>query len=167
MLKYLTELGDSIVTRIRGNMAAKGMNVTGKTSKSLRYEVTQAGPDTRLRVYGSGVILTLETGRGPTKNRSSSGPRLFDILLEWVRARGIDRKWNMPLRSATYIITRSIHERGTLTYRQFQRTGKGSGVISEILNDREIQKISKKVLNLGGEAILNRSRQSLREKPLQ
>lgn len=70
--------------------AISGLKATGKTEKSLRYEVTQEPGVTTLKIYGREFFKALETGRGPAEK---SGPAGFpERLEEYMQARGFQSK---------------------------------------------------------------------------
>lgn len=125
VLAILTNYGASIVSQIQQNLAATGTNATGKTSKSLRYEVTQEGSKATLRVIGKPFFKVVETGRKATPQYTKPSKDFVASIKEWVKARGI-------LEGAAYAIAKSIHKKGT------PPTGKliFSNVINESLTDK-------------------------------
>lgn len=63
--------------------AVEPYSATGKTVKSIRYEVTPF----RLQIFGRQFFSAIETGRGPRK--SSQYGHFDDSMLEYMNARGI------------------------------------------------------------------------------
>lgn len=130
----LSKNGQTVVDKIRNNLAATGTNASGKTSRSLRYEVTVSGSVTTLRVLGRPFFMTVETGRGPTKRGNTGGPTLVQSIREWMNSIG--------LLASPYGIARSIHKHGTKLYRAGGRKDIVSNVVNKSLTDR----ISEEVL---------------------
>lgn len=83
----LDDVGSDIVETLRENLAKAGKNATGKTSKSLRHEVTDEDGVIALTVYGRPFFNAVETGRGPRK--STTQGTFKEGMLEWMQARGI------------------------------------------------------------------------------
>lgn len=125
VLSILTNYGASIVSQIQQNLASTGTNATGKTSKSLRYEVTQEGSKATLMVIGKPFFKVVETGRKATPQYTNPSKDFVASIKEWVKARGIPE-------GAAYAIAKSIHKKGT------PPTGKliFSNVINESLTDK-------------------------------
>src|SRR3990167_10068857 len=81
-------------------------DVSGKTLKSIRYEVDKDG--NVLTLWGAGYLGTLEDGRAPTKK---SGPGdLIPALQAWIENKGVrgeDGKLLSP-----YAIAANMHKYG-------------------------------------------------------
>lgn len=115
-----------VVDSIRRNMASAGIDATGRTSKSLKYEVKEEGSKTILKVTGKPFIMVIETGRKATPSYKPSVDFVKSIQV-WAAAKGIDTRF-------AYAIAKSIHKEGT----------KGTpGVISDVINPGLIEKITK------------------------
>jgi len=130
LLSILNGYGNSVVQQIKQNLASTNTDATGKTSRSLRFEVKQQGSTTTLKIFGRPFIATVETGRKATPGKKPSR-QFVDNIKEWTKARGI------PV-GASYAIARSINEKGT------PPTGKK--IISNVINDTLTNNISKDVL---------------------
>lgn len=118
--------GMFVVDSIRRNMSAAGVDATGRTSKSLKYEVKQEGSKTILKVTGKPFIMVIETGRKATPSYKPSSDFVKSIK-EWAASKGIDTRF-------AYSIAKSIHKEGT----------KGTpGLISDVINQSLIDKIAK------------------------
>lgn len=108
-------------------------NATGTMSQSLGYRIDDKG----LTIYSTEKYFTvLETGRAPTSPGAARGnPTLRERIREWIDNAGITPRGNISRDSLAFLITRKIHEEGSLLYRQ----GGNSGVISDFINETKIQ----------------------------
>lgn len=67
-------------------------SATGKTLRSIRYDVKIKNTIQTLTFYGRKFISAMETGRGPRKSSEYQG---YDqSLLQWMSARGIGAELN-------------------------------------------------------------------------
>jgi hypothetical protein len=124
----LKKFAEDVIAGIRSRIP----NVTGESSASLAYRIDAEG----LTIYSSKKYFTvLETGRKPTSPGAPKGnPTLREQILEWVKAKPIIPN-DITQESLAYLISRKIHEEGSLLYRQ----GGKSGVISESINDKVVK----------------------------
>lgn len=129
LLAILNQYGAGAVQQIRSNLATTGTNATGKTSRSLRYEVIQQGQKFTLRVLGRPFIFTVETGRKATPQYSKPSLQFVAAILEWAAAKGVDQ-------GAAYAIAKSIHQKGTGLFRK----GGRQDVITPVI-DSTVQQI--------------------------
>lgn len=96
----LTDIGNSLVERVKNQLKADDKIVSGKTANSVRFRLTKNG----LEVLANASILTLtKRGRSPSRNKGELPLRI--IIREWAKARGIDEKF-------ADAITYSIHKKG-------------------------------------------------------
>ena len=145
IVEYFKRKGREYVKGIQDSMTRMGKNVTGRTSRSIRHEVTdKTGEGPRLKVIAESQLVALEEGRGPTKK--GQGGVLQPVIEQWVRNRSIAS--GPEVQGIAYVITNQIHEKGTLQYQITQRTGKGSGVITDTINDPEIDAVASTVSNI-------------------
>lgn len=114
VMKILTEESNSFVQKVRGNITSTGTNATGKTSDSIRYEVTENGNKIILEFFGREYFATVETGRKPTPDKKPSRTMIENIT-EWVNAKGIPE-------SAVWGIATNIQKQGTALFRKGGRT---------------------------------------------
>ena len=135
MLAILSQNGTSIVDQIRQNLASTGTNATGKTSRSLRFEVTQTTDKQVLRVIGKPFFNVVETGRKATPQYTKPSQEFVNAIKEWAQAKGIP--------GAAYAIAKSIHKKGTKLF----QVGGRSDIVSNVINQTLIDKISKDVLD--------------------
>ena len=107
---------------------------TGKTARSVHYEVTDDGAKATLRILGRPYFMTVQTGRKPTPQFTQPSKSFVDAIREWTQAKGIS-----PL--AAYPIAKSIHQKGTKLWQKG-----GNTIISDIVNQSLIDKISQDAL---------------------
>ncbi len=136
----LTATGQSVVSQIQGNLAKTGTNATGKTSRSVRFEVLSDGGKEILRVYGRKYFMAVETGRRPKGDKPSRG--FVAAIQEWMTARGKE--------GSAYAIARKINREGT---KLFQKGGR-QDIVSNVVNESLIIQISRQVLGEYAQAII-------------
>ena len=88
LIDILNQQGTELVNDIRANLGSTGTNATLKTSQSLRFEISQEGTKTRLKLFGRPFFNTVSTGRKPTPNKKPSR-EFIENLKPWAEARGI------------------------------------------------------------------------------
>lgn len=144
--QFLDQIKDEIIS----NHTKAGQDVTGKTIQS--YEVVVGNGKGTL--YAAPWVWALDQGRGPTKKAGSSGNEtLWATIQQWMADKGInaipyERKngtlqdQNSANKSLAYVITKHIHENGTLAFRNG-----GTGVISDVITDARINDFIEKFTN--------------------
>lgn len=142
LIQILSAEGQSVVDRIRQNLISTGTNASGTTSRSLRYTVTVSGNKTILKVIGKPYFMTVETGRGPTRNGNQGGKTLVESIREWMRAKQIE--------GSPYGIARVIHDKGTKLY----RSGGRKDIVSNVVNRTLIDQIQMQVLKQFADAYI-------------
>jgi hypothetical protein len=153
VIQILTAAGQNLTQQIKENTP----KVTGETARSLGYEVSAENNTVTLTISAKKFFKVVETGRGPTKGGASSeGPSLVENIKKWLRAKG---ESNLGM---AYGIAKRIHEKGTLLYQQ----GGRQDVFSNVLTDRNIQKIEKSVLDAMAEYYLNEFITNLKQNKL-
>lgn len=143
LISILNGYGNSTVEQIRQNLSATGTNATGKTSQSLRYEVTNNGTKATLKVIGKPYLAVVETGRKPTPEYTKPSVEFVNSIKQWLAAKGGDEK-------SAYGIAKSIHKRGTKLFRD----GGRKDIISNVINQNLVDKISLDLLNTFAEQFL-------------
>jgi hypothetical protein len=93
-----------------------------------------------LLIDGASYVFTVEEGRGPTKDTSGNGD-LYRNILTWLVAKGIQPTKGSTREQQAFAITNKIHKEGT----QLFRRGGNSGVLSSVLNDELIARITERV----------------------
>lgn len=139
--------------QIRINMQAKGLNASGKTSKSIRVEMYEDGGRITARAY----FGTVEDGRKPGKTPTD----IVAILEAWITAKGINviqvpykrepsARWTpkytvqqRSIKMAASAIAHSIRKSGTQLYR---KGGDKTVYTPEI--DRAIDTLTKRIANI-------------------
>jgi len=137
ILKILSDQGVSIVKRIQANLQSTGTNATGKTSKSLHYEVKEQGSKITLTVLGKKYIGVVETGRKATPDYTKPSLEFVASIREWAKAKGIDE-------GASYAIAKSIHQHGT----KLKQQGGRNDIISNVINQSLVKEISESILQI-------------------
>lgn len=129
--KIISDFLNVIKDEITQRSIMAGQRVTGETLDSLEVMAS----DLKGTLSGNAYIMVLEDGRGPTKKGNSGGPKLKDIILDWMDNRGIDTIENQSKRKGiAYAIARNIHENGNALF----QAGGHSGVISGVITDQRI-----------------------------
>lgn len=90
--------------------AIQTVEATGKTSQSIRYEVTSTDNNDQLQLIGRAFFELIEKGRKPTTKGPS--PEMIEFLTDYARARGMDKP-----ESAAWAIAKTINKEGDKTYR--------------------------------------------------
>jgi len=109
LIEILNEQGIELVNGIRANLGSTGTTATGKTAQSLRFEISQDGTKTKLKLFGRPFFNTVSTGRKPTPERKPSR-EFIENLKPWAQARGIDE-------GAVWAIATKINKLGTNLWR--------------------------------------------------
>lgn len=122
LIPILTTGGKSAVQRIQQNLASTGTNASGKTSRSVRFEVTQDRTIARLRILGRPYFMATETGIKPYPQYDKPSRDFVKSIKEWLQAKGGEM-------GAAYAIARSIHKKGTKLYKSGGRKDIVSNVI--------------------------------------
>lgn len=143
LIAILNRNGRSVVDEIRDNLSNTGTTASGKTARSLKYEVTTQGDKTTLRIIGKPFFTVVETGRKPTPEYVKPSRQFVASIRDWLNAKGGDE-------GAAYAIAKSIHQKGTKLYRDGGRTD----IFSNVINDSLIDKISQDLLSKFAEEFL-------------
>lgn len=130
ILNILSQYGTSTTEQIRAVVPKK----TGKTARSVRFEVKDNGATATLKIVGRPFFMTVQTGRRPTPQFTKPSKEFVDNIKEWLAASGGDQ-------GAAYAIAKSIHQKGTKLWQQG-----GNQIISNIVNQSLFDKISKDIL---------------------
>lgn len=135
ILPILQQEGNSIVEQIRRNLESTGTNATGRTSRSLRYEVRVDANSVTLKIIGRPFFKVVETGRKATPQYTKPSEDFVASIREWAQAKGVP--------GAAYAIAKSIHQKGT---KLFQSGGRDD-VYSNVVNEDLVARISQDVLD--------------------
>lgn len=119
--------GTRLVSAVQNSQRKKGLVASGRTGRTVRWEVERKRYGVQLRILGSRVFRWLQNGRGP--NRSGRpGREQIAGLTEWVKLKGL------PL-SAVWPIAINQAKRG---YRVPNKYNEG-GVLSDIIGHQALQ----------------------------
>lgn len=135
VLSILSQQGNQIVAQIQQNLAATGTNATGKTSRSIHFEVKDEGFKQTLRVLGKPYLFVVETGRKPTPQYTKPSKEFVASIKEWADTKNKGQ--------FAYGIALSIHQKGTKLFRD----GGRKDIISNVVNEQLTEKISKDILS--------------------
>lgn len=136
LLPILTQTGQSTVQRIRQNIASTGTNASGRTSQSLRFEVSTDGSIARLRVIGRPYFMAVETGIKPYPQYTKPSRDFVSEIKDWLRTKGGNQ-------GAAYAISRSIHQKGTKLW----KSGGRKDIVSNVVNSDLFTQIQQAALN--------------------
>jgi len=149
LITILNSYGSSTVESIRRNLASTGTNATGKTSKSLRFEVNQQGEKLSLKIFGKPYLAVVETGRKPTPQYTKPSREFVQSISEWLSARGKSGV-------SAYGVAKAIHQKGTKLF----ASGGRKDIISNVINDDLTSKISADVLKSFSKLLVTNIRQT-------
>lgn len=136
VLDILTKTGDTIVNRIRENLASTGSNATGETSRTLRVETINASPTSqKLMIFGRAYFFSVETGRKATPQYTKPSETFVAKIQAWMNAKGKE--------GSAYAIAKGIHAKGT---KLFQDGGR-QDIVSNVVNKSLTDQLSKEILD--------------------
>lgn len=95
--------------RIISNIDSSGRRASGRTSESMRTDVSE----NRGVLFGRMAFGTLETGRKPGKVPAG----FYQIIKQWVIDKGISFDSQSERNSFAYLVSRKIAREGTQLYR--------------------------------------------------
>lgn len=141
--QLLDREGAKLIAQIQANMVAEGVNASGESSDSLYSETTSTlDGNIKFQIIGNEAFRYMEGGRGPT--RQSEGGVLYEQILDWVFAKGIDIEDESPEAVAAKI-TRTIHNSGTLLHRLKETRDIYTSVFSDNVIDELENKITEEI----------------------
>jgi hypothetical protein len=149
--EIFSEFGDAIVADLRQSIDVSGIRASGNLQNSLRWDLT----DKEFILWGAPYAFTAEFGRGPSQ---TSGGDLRAQIRKW-----IDEKPIIPdgitKDSLAYVITRSIHNKGTLLFDEsrpdyYGRT-KPTDILNGVINDGRVNKLQQDLTTSIVKAIRN------------
>lgn len=126
----LLQYGTALVTDIKAAIP----KVTGKTANSVKLIVEELS----IEVIANRSIGALIHGRKPTSTTTPSTPTLYEVILQWVKDKGITSSDGLTTETLAYLITRSIHKKGTLLY----QSGGNSPIFDTILGQARLDTLA-------------------------
>jgi hypothetical protein len=149
--EIFSEFGDAILADLRQSIDASGIRASGNLQKSLRWDLT----DKEFILWGAPYAFTAEFGRGPSQ---TSGGDLRAEIRKWIDLKGIIPD-GITKDSLAFVITRSIHNKGTRLFDgsrpdYYGRT-KPSEVLNGVINDGRINKLQEDLTTSIVKAIRN------------
>ncbi len=142
-LAILNQYGNYVVAQIQQNLSSTGTSATGKTSRSLHFEVNQSGFITTLRVLGKPYFMVVEAGRKPTPQYKEPSKDFVASIKEWADTKGIGE--------FSYGIAKAIHQKGTELFRK----GGRKDIVSNVVNQSLVDEISKDILLNFSSSLIN------------
>lgn len=134
--QLLKDEAEQLIAEIRSLIISTGANASGKTSRSLESITKVSKNKYSLLIQGSGSFNYIERGRGPTKRSGGKG-KLKSIILQWVDDKGIIPDKGMTKDTLAFLITRAIHQRGTL----FNFLNEVREIQSAVLVDKRLESL--------------------------
>jgi hypothetical protein len=149
--EIFSAFGDAIVADLRQSIDASGIRASGNLQNSLRYEVS----DKEFTLFGAHYSFTAEFGRGPSQ---TSGGDLRAQIRQWIDDKGIIPD-GITKDSLAYVITRSIHNKGTRLFDEsrpdyYGRT-KPTDILNGVINDGRVNKLQQDLTTSIVKAIRN------------
>jgi hypothetical protein len=138
--EILKKEGDAIIRDLQSAMASTGANASGKTSASLLNEVSASGISrATMTISGGKGWEFVEQGRRKTENDGDG--RLLGIIKQWMIDKGVTIPEGYTLESFAFVVTRSIHRRGTkLNYTKTRRD-----IYTSVINEERINSITSQI----------------------
>jgi hypothetical protein len=147
--EIFSAFGDAIVADLRQSIDASGIRASGNLQNSLRYEVS----DNAFTLFGAHYSFTAEFGRGPSQ---TSGGDLRAEIRKWIDIKGIIPD-GITKDSLAFVITRSIHNKGTLLFSGTDHYGrtKPTDILNGVINDGRVNKLQEDLTTSIVKAIRN------------
>lgn len=143
VVEILQAWGRGRVERLKALHREAGQRTTGRTERQFDSDVVTPEGKVILKVYGAPWIEYLERGRGATRGGSGSGETLYERMKQWVRDKGLvsNLTKDYEKNSVAWLITRKIHQEGTLMHRTGRNFSGASNPVSRAFPNEEIDKL--------------------------
>lgn len=137
----IKSFAEKYIADVRTSMDNKGVTASGNFNRSLQYRQTV---DT-LIIEGPAYAGAIESGRKPSEGGQGV---LRAIIRKWIDVKGITPTGKISKDSLAYLITRKIHQEGTMLYsgRDYYGRTKPSKVIQGVTEDGRIEKLSQELI---------------------
>lgn len=127
--KLFIKEGNEFIRDLQTMMVQTGANASGRTSSSLLNQTERTDTNVRMTVDGGIGWAFVEQGRGATRNGGRG--QLRGIIRQWIDDKGITPDEGMTKDTLAFLITRAIHNRGTLLHFLGERREIYTAVITE------------------------------------
>lgn len=130
------DIANQIIADLQKNIREKRvtefgpMNNTGEAAASLRWKIEEGNLVIYSTMPGFNYIMTLETGRKPGKMPP------VEPIQRWMQQRGIVPR-DISQESLAFLIARRIGREGSKVYREYTKTGKGTGILLDVIGNRQ------------------------------
>lgn len=137
--EILEQFGNSLLPEIKA--------VSKRFAPSVESEVKGSDLNLTLEITASEHIITLIDGRKPTRSGAPAGnPNLQQILLEWIKNKGIAPRPNKngivpTLESLSFAMSKSMHLRGDLLWQEYGSKGQSKDLFAPIINQNRIDSL--------------------------
>jgi hypothetical protein len=147
--RVLWAFGDDSVDLLRELHERAGMRTTGSTLEAFGNEQKEDGSLLTQEIFGADHVGALEYGRKPSGDGDGS---LKEIIYRWAEQKGLFAQFEKQYEKdgLAYIITRKIHNEGTLLF----RTGKTFSGVSEVVSSAFTEARLKQLNERLGEAFM-------------
>lgn len=138
----INSFGARLVSDIGASLDSSGSTASGKTKQSIRFEVN----GNSFKLYGRAYIGALEFGRKPASGGGNGSLR--DAIRQWIDDKGIIPN-GISKDSLAFLIQRKMNAEGDLLYRtgqNYQGQSKPTQIITGVINDGRIKKLSESLL---------------------
>jgi hypothetical protein len=139
--KLLEREGAKLILELQAMMVSTGANASGRTSKSLEVITRNTDTSVGMSIQGGIGWKFVEQGRGATR-RSGDGA-VYKAIKQWIDDKGITPETGVSKDALAFLITRAIHQRGTL----LNLLGERREVYTNVITDQYIDKIVNEIGN--------------------
>lgn len=146
LLAILSQTGTTVVDQIKQNLSSTGTNATGRTSKSLRFEVINETDKQILRIIGKPYFRVVETGRKATPQYDKPSKQFVASIVEWLKAKqtfNVEAERGPSLQGLAYAIAKTIHKKGS----KLNQSGGRKDIYSNVITPTFVDNLSKSVLD--------------------
>lgn len=132
---FLDKLNDFVDSKVKGIRSEyENEKDTGKLAESLTGEIIKTNDGYQVLFKALGYAYEKEYGRGKTISTTKSD--FFNNLQGWV-SRHMSYKDEKELKSITYVVWKTIHEKGIKIPNAYSK----GGYVSKHINPEEIKKL--------------------------